>query len=113
MRARQSEYNTILDSVKARSRGLSQGDCEDVLMDHGYSYEQAKNGSYVYLHHGKSLVSRRLGSAEKYAKILDAFGASEKEPKECIVHLESMGFGYRQSQTAVYNYRRERGLVRR
>jgi hypothetical protein len=113
MRSSQAKYNTILDGVKARALGLSQGKCERILMGHGYSYEQAKNGAYVYLHHGKSLVSRRRGSAKEYAKILDAFGASEREPKECIAHLERMGFGYRQAQTAVYNYRRDRGLVRR
>jgi len=113
MRSSQSEYNTILDGVKARVRGLSQGECEHILMSRGYSYEQAKNGVYVYLHHGKSLVSKRRGSAKEYAEILDAFGAPEREPKECIAHLEHKGFGYRQAQTAVYNYRLDRGLVRR
>jgi hypothetical protein len=82
-------------------------------MEHGYSYEQAKKGAYVYLHHYKYSVSKRRGSAEEYAKILDAFGASDKEPKDCIAHLEQMGFGYRQAQTAVYKYRRDRGLVNR
>jgi|SRR5216684_4404170 len=108
----QAEYNAILDAVQARTRGLSQGDCEHILMGRSYSYEQAKNGAYVYLHHGENLVSKRRSSAQEYAKILDAFGAEEKEPKECIAHLESMGFGYRQAQTAVYNYRRDHGLIR-
>lgn len=111
MHSSQVEYNRILDGVKARARRLSQGKCERVLMDHGYSYGQAKNGAYVYLHHGKNLVSKRRGSAKEYAKILDAFGASEREPKDCIAHLEQMDFSYRQAQTAVYKYRRERGLV--
>ena len=113
MRSSQAEYNTILDGVKARVRGLLQGECERVLMKHGYSYQQAKNGAYLYLHHSKSLVSKCRGSTEKYAKILDAFGASEKEPKECVAHLESMGFSYGQAHTAVYKYRCDRGLERR
>ena len=113
MRSSQAKYNTILDGVKARVRGLSQGECERVLMKHGYSYQQAKNGAYLYLHHSKSLVSKCRGSTEKYARILNAFGASEKEPKECVAHLESMGFSYGQSHTAVYKYRCDRGLERR
>lgn len=111
MRNYQAEYNVVLDGTQARTRGLSQRDCEHILMDRGYSYEQAKNGAYVYLHHGANLVSKRRGTTQEYAKILDAFGAEEKEPKECIAHLESMGFGYRQAQTAVYNYRKDRGLI--
>jgi hypothetical protein len=113
MRTRQGEYNAILDKEKARARGLSQGECEHILINNGYSYEQAKNGAYVYLHHGKSLVSKRRGSAREYARILDAFVASQREPKECIAHLESKGFSYRQAQTAVYKYRCERGLIGR
>ena len=113
MRSSQSEYNAILDAAKARARGLSQSDCERILMDRGYSFEQAKNGAYVYLHHGKNLRRKRRGSASEYAEILDAFRAKNKEPKECIAHLECMGFSYRQAQTAVYNYRRSRGLIGR
>jgi hypothetical protein len=113
MRSSQTEYNTILDSVNARVRGLSQGECERVLIEHGYLYQQAKNGAYLYLHHSKSLVSKCRGSTEKYAKILDAFSASGKEPKECVAHLKSMGFSYGQAHTAVYKYRCYRGLERR
>lgn len=113
MRSSQRKYNAILDSAKVRARGLSQAECERILIDRGYEYEQAKNGAYVYLHHGKNLVSKRRGSAAEYANILDAFDAEKKEPKECIAHLEHMGFSYRQAQTAVYNYRYDRGLVRR
>ena len=112
MRRSQTEYNAILDTAKARARELSQGECERILMDRGYTNEQARNGAYVYLHHGRNLVSKRRGSATEYAEILDAFHAERKKPKECIAHLERMGFSYRQAQTAVYNYRRDRGLVR-
>lgn len=113
MRRSQKDYNAILDAAKARARGLSQAECERILTDRGCTYEQAKNGAYVYLHHGKHLVTKRRGTAVEYAVILDAFGAQGKEPKECIAHLERMGFSYRQAQTAVYNYRCDRGLVRR
>jgi hypothetical protein len=108
LRGSQAEYNAILDAAKARVRGLSQAECEGILVNRGYTKEQAKNGVYVYLHHGKNLVRKRRGSAEEYREILDAFGAALKEPKECIVHLEGMGFTYRQAQTAVYKYRPRR-----
>lgn len=113
MRGSQTEYNVILDAAKARALGISQAECERILMDRGYTDEQAKNGAYVYLHRGKNIVSKRRGSAVEYAEILDAFDAEGKEPKQCIAHLERMGFTYRQAQTAVYSYRRDRGLVRR
>jgi len=113
MRKSQTEYNKILDSAKARARGLSNGECVSILIAHGYTFEQAKNGTYVYLHHKNSLVTKRRGSAAEYAEILNAFDAEKKEPKDCIAHLERIGFSYRQAQTAVYNYRRSRGLVSR
>lgn len=113
MRGFQTEYNRILDAANARERGLSQEDCEQILVNHGFSYEQAKNGAYVYLHHGKYIFSKRQGSAQQYENILDKFRAEKKEPKECIAHLERMGFSYRQSQTAVYKYRRKRGLIQK
>jgi hypothetical protein len=113
MRESQKEYNAILDAIKARSRHLSYTECASILTDHGCTDEHAKNGAYVYLHHGNNLVSKRRGSAAEYAEILDAFDAEKRQPKECIAYLERMGFGYRQAQTAVYNYRKDRGLVGR
>jgi hypothetical protein len=59
------------------------------------------------------MVTYRRGSKKEYTNTLDAFDARTKEPKECIAHLEGMGFSYRQPQTAVYNYRRDRGLIKR
>ena len=44
----QDEYSRILDQNNARSRGLSQTECERILINAGASYEQAKNGSYVF-----------------------------------------------------------------
>ena len=113
MRKSQMEYNAILDAAEARSRCLSHTECARLLTERGYTEEQAKNGAYVYLHHGESLMSKRRGSAAEYSEILDAFDAKNRPPKECIAHLEQMGFGYRQAQTAVYNYRKARGLVGR
>lgn len=107
----QAEYNVILDAAKARDSELSQSDCVRILMDKGYSYGQANNGAYVYLHHGRNLKSKRRGSEREYAKILDAFAASGKKPRDCIDHLEHLGFSYGQAHTAVYNYRVKRGLI--
>lgn len=109
----QIEYNVILDAEKTRDRQLSQSDCVRILMDHGYSYGQANNGAYVYLHHGRNMKSKRRGSESEYATILDVFAAVGKEPRECIAHLEHLGFSYGQAHTAVYNYRVKRGLIGR
>ena len=109
----QSEYNKVLDRHSARSRGLSQTECEDILMTQGASPEQAKNGAYVYIHHGGNTERNRRGSRAEYNELLNKFGASKKTPKECIAYLKSLGFSYRQSQTAVYNYRCHEGLIRK
>ena len=111
MKNSQQEYNEILDAVNARENGLSQSECEKIIINNGYNYEQAKNGSYVYLHHGNNLTSNRRGTKKEYARILDSIRAYEKKPKECIGHLETKGFSYRQAQTAVYNYRKDRHLI--
>jgi hypothetical protein len=46
----QEEYNHLLDAHNARLLGLSQSECELILMAAGATREQAKNGAYVYLH---------------------------------------------------------------
>jgi hypothetical protein len=107
----QQEYNHILDKEGARVNKLTQRECEKILMAHGVSYGQAKNGAYVYLHHSKHIISRHSGSREEYKQLLDNFDAPNKQPKECIQYLESLGFGYRQAQTAVYQYRKSKGLI--
>lgn len=111
MRKSQTEYNKILDSEKARVRGLSNGDCVEILIAHGCTYDQAKNGAYVYLKHGDHLTTKRRGAGAEYSKILNAFNAERKEPKECISHLEGMGFSYGQAKSAVYQYRLSKGLI--
>jgi len=107
----QEEYSRLLDTHNARLLGLSQADCEQILMGAGASREQAKNGAYVYLHHGANITSYRRGSRAEYESILNDFKAKDKAPMDCIRHLEGLGFGYRQAQTAVYNYRKSNGLI--
>lgn len=108
----QEEYSRLLDSHNARHLALSQSQCELILMDAGATREQAKNGAYVYLHHGANIISYRRGSRAEYESILNDFEAKNKAPMDCIHHLEGLGFGYRQAQTAVYNYRKRHGLIR-
>jgi hypothetical protein len=110
----QSEYNRVLNDHSAKIEGLSQTDCEDILVKHGASYEQAKNGAYVYIHHnGNARGVKDMGSKKEYTEILDKFGASQRVPQECIRYLEALGFSYGQSKTAVYNYRCDKGLIRK
>ncbi len=107
----QSEYSRILDLNNARKKRLSHTECERILMNAGASYEQAKNGSYVYLRHGNHQVAIIRATQDEYDVILDKFNAREKKPQDCIKHLENKGFSYGQSKTAVYKYRRKRNLI--
>lgn len=109
----QEEYSRLLDSHRARQRALSQGECEHLLITAGASYEQAKNGAYVYLHHGSHVTATRRASQSEYDGILNKFGARSKQPQECIQHLEGLGFSYGQAKTAVYKYRVNHGLIGR
>ena len=106
-----NEYTRFLDQHNSLARGLSQSECERILIDDGKSYEQAKNGAYVYLHHGNHLIAKRRGTKDEYNKILDNFDAQNKTPKECIRHLEGMDFNYSQANSAVYNYRVSKKLI--
>jgi hypothetical protein len=107
----QEEYSRLLDSHNALHLGLSQSECERLIMKAGANKGQAKNGAYVYLHHGANICSTRKESREEYDRILNDFGAKTKAHMDCICHLESIGYGYRQAQTAVYNYRKRHGLI--
>lgn len=107
----QEEYSRLLDTHNARLLGLSQSECEQILMGAGATIEQAKNGAYVYLHHGANIISFRRGSRGEYDRILNDFNAKTKAPMDCIRHLEKLEFGYRQAQTAVYNCRKRHGLI--
>jgi hypothetical protein len=94
-------------------RGLSQSDCEEILMKAGASHQQAKNGAYVYLHHGENLQMIKRADQTEYDKILDEFGAQFQSNQAGIRLLESLGFSYGQAKSAVYKYRKSRGLIRR
>jgi len=107
----QDEYSRILDLKNARARELSQTDCERILIDAGASYEQSKNGSYVYLHHGNHLKAKKRTTQDEYDQILNDFNAQNKRSIECIRHLEGMGFSYGQAKTAVHKYRSNRNLI--
>ena len=107
----QNEYSRILDLKNARSRGLPQTECERILIDAGASHEQAKNGAYVYLHHGDHLIAKNRTTQDEYDRILDNFSAPQKRSIECIRYLESMGFSYGQAKTAVHKYRTNRNLI--
>lgn len=108
----QDEYSRILDQNNARVKGLSQTECEKILMNAGASFEQAKNGSYVYLHHGNHQKATIRSVQSEYDNILDNFDASNKRPQECIKYLEGMGYSYGQSKTAVHKFRVKRKLIR-
>lgn len=109
----QKEYSRFLDSNRARQRGLSQAECEQLLVVSGATPQQAKNGAYVYLHHGSHVTAKREGSQSEYEGILDNFGPRSKAPQLCIRHLESLNFSYGQAKTAVYNYRLKHRLIGR
>lgn len=106
------KYSKILDTHHARKQGLSQSECVRILMSAGATYHQAKNGAYVYIHHGAHMRSNMDGTQEEYAKILDDFNATARMRKECINHLEELGYSYGQANSAVYNYRKRRGLIK-
>lgn len=92
---------------------MSHTECADLLIQHGASPEQAKNGAYIYLHHRNHTQATRTGTQEEYARLLEEFGAAHKRPIECIRHLEGLGFSVGQAKTAVHRYRSDRGLIRR
>ncbi|HYB92858.1 MAG TPA: hypothetical protein VED00_01795 [archaeon] len=108
----QSEYNRVLDAHSARRRNLSQTQCQEILMNRGASFNQAKTGAYVYLHHSGNLGSCSRTTQKEYNCLLDEFEARNKRPQQCIRYLESLGFSFGQSKTAVNKYRKDRGLIR-
>jgi hypothetical protein len=107
----QNEYNRILDAYSSRARKFGQTKCEDILIKHGASHQQAKNGSYVYLHHNGNFGGVLSGTKEEYNRLLDEFNARIKSSQQCIQYLKSFGYSYGQAKTAVYNYRQDRGLI--
>ena len=55
MRLDRKEHIRILDDQNVGAKKLTQSQCERILMNHGASYEQAKNSAYVYLHNRTNL----------------------------------------------------------
>ena len=106
----QEEYTRVLNEHNGHK--LSNAQCIDILVEHGASYNQAKNGAYTYLHHGGHLEVGKRGSQDLYNRHLDKFDAVAKSNMECIHYLENLGFSQGQSKSAVYNYRRSKGLIK-
>lgn len=109
----QQEYTRVLDNHPGRAKRLSQTACEKILIDHGASYHQAKDGAYVYLHHGGFNPATSRTTQSEYDQILDEFGATRRTYMECVEHLEGLGFTYGQAKTAVHKYRQKRRLIGR
>ena len=107
----QEEYTRVLDAHHARDMKLSQTQCERLLIEHGASYHQAKDGAYVYLHHGGFDPAQSRNSQSVYKQILDNFGAARKTYIDCVEHLKSLGFTYGQAKSAVYKYRKQKKLI--
>src|SRR5947209_4199356 len=94
---RQEEYSRVLDECKARQNKLTQTECTKILMDHGLTYHQAKDGAYVYLHHGRHLGVAERGTQDEYDRLLTRFGAQKKSARDCVEHLKSLGYSYGQA----------------
>ncbi len=109
----QPEYNRVLSSHGARRRALGHTQCQELLIDHGATVGQAKNGAYVFLHHHGDEEATKPGSQEQYERLLTAFGAKAKAPRDCVKYLEGLGYSYGQAKTAVYQYRSRHGLIGR
>ena len=105
----QEEYSRVLDEHKGRH--LSNAQCIKILREHGASYNQAKNGAYIYLHHRDHMIVLRRGTQEEYNQILDKFNGQSKSNMECIRYLESQGFSQGQAKNAVHKYRKKKGLI--
>ena len=106
---RQEEYNRVLNNHNGRNSDYSE--CVRVLQEHGADYNQAKNGAYVYKHHQTKIIIERKGSQGDYNSLLDKYGAKGKSNKECVEYLKGLGFSYGQAKSAVYSYRKKRGLI--
>jgi len=106
----QGEYSRILNEHNGRK--LSYTQCINVLMEYGASYNQAKNGAYIYLHHDSHLVVRLRGSQDHYNQVLDEFNGTTKNNMECIRYLENLGYSQGQAKNATYNYRKSKGLIK-
>ena len=110
MRFNQKEYRELLDKYDGHNLGYAA--CIEILMQYGASYNQAKNGTYTYLHHGNHIFVRRRGNQIIYDELLDEFNGTTKNNMDCIHYLESLGFSQGQAKAAVYKYRVSHGLIK-
>ena len=107
-RGEQAEYNRLLDAFG--SRGKTYQECVEYLISLGFTGNQAKNAVHVYRRGGATHATFRL-SADQRNRLLDEFGARRKTPKECVNYLMKQGCTYRQATSAVYQFRKEKGLI--
>ena len=105
----QFEYSKLLDAFGAKNKAYQE--CVYHLISLGYTYNQAKNAVHVYFKGGNPEATIRLPKEER-DNLLDGIAASNKPPKECVNYLRSLGYAYHQATSAVYFYRKERGLIR-
>jgi len=107
-RGDQVEYNRSLDSFGGRAKTYQE--CVDYLVSLGFSHNQGNNAVHVYRKGGPTQATFRLSRDERN-RLLDEFGAKRNSPKECVDYLMVHGCTYRQATSAVYQYRKERGLI--
>ena len=105
----QDDYARVLRNHGGKT--LNNADCIRILMDHGATQGQAKNGAYTYLHHGEHINAQTRGSQVEYNGILNDVKGHLMSNMECIKYLESLGFSQGQAKNAVYNYRKSKGLI--
>ena len=106
----QEEYSRVLNEHGGYR--LSNSQCIGILMEHGASPNQAKNGAYNYLHHRNHLLIQQKGWQGLYDQILDEYDGVNKTNMECVRHLEEQEYSHGQAKNAVYNYRLRKGLVK-
>jgi len=106
---KQHEYSRVLNNHGGRT--LTNRRCIQILMEHGASYNQANNAAYTYLKHGRHLQIKKRGTQEEYNEILDGFQGDRKSNAECVRHLEGLDCSQGQAKTAVWKYRKVRGLI--
>lgn len=109
MRISQYQYDDLLQQYGADFRSYS--DNVRYLTSLGYTYGQAKNAVYKFKKKGLRRAVFRTPQFFWNMR-LDNFGASTKSPKECIDYLiNEYGATYSQANSAVYQYRKNRGLI--
>ena len=107
-RGNQDKYNKLLKTFNASNKPKK--DSINYLITEGFSREQAENAVHVYFKAGQTTASFRL-TREKRNQLLNDFDAKHKPPKVCVDFLMKYGCTYRQANSAVYQYRQEKGLI--